>query len=620
MRPLFSMILVLWSNRSIAFSLDLLNIIFRDQRQQNREHMRVILQILIMAILTVSIHPVVAQKSRKKKKGKSKSLVIKALPLTEEENAAIDRYFLDGEKYYLINDLAKATSTFEKVLSLDPNDAASHYKLAQIYSESSKMAEALPHALSAKELRPKNKYYHLLLTHVQTGLGDLPAAEASYIDMLDNVEGTESYLFDLAAIQLYQKNYEGALITYDKAEKHFGTMEEISVQKQQVYLKQNELELAIAEGQKLVKLYPHEPSYALSLAQIMLSNDKFEEAEQFLLDKLDQYQNSEKLYIFLSEAYSKQKKHDLAIEVLQEPFKSPTLDLTRKIRTMAGYLAMLPNEKLNEPLLNLSEILVMTHPTSFQVLGLTGDLNYNLGNKEKALEYYLKAVKIDGSNFSIWQNILSLDLDLERFDAVITHANEALESFPNQASLYYFGGTAYLIQKDYEGALKMFNQGKNYATQDPNLNSLFHGQIGDTYNSLEDHEKSDEAYELALKAKPDNDHVLNNYSYFLTLRKKDLDKALSMSTRLVTDYPDNPTYLDTHAWVLYMRGDFEAAAKYLAHAIKFDASATIIEHYGDALFQLERIDEAIVQWKAARDTAEDTSTLDKKIADKQLYE
>ena len=93
-----------------------------------------------------------------------------------------------------------------------------------------------------------------------------------------------------------------------------------------------------------------------------------------------------------------------------------------------------------------------------------------------------------------------------------------------------------------------------------------------------------------------------------------------MSSKLVKDYPENSTYLDTHAWVLYMMGDFEGAAKNLKQALLYEPSATIIEHYGDALFHLGRIDEAIIQWKTARDMAEDTTTLDKKIADKQLYE
>ena len=578
----------------------------------------IIRAILILVLLVSSSQMSFSQK--RKKKNKPQVNIEQVQFLTDEDKVEVDHYFLEGEKYFLLQDFSKAMGAFQKVLELDPKNAASHYKIAQIYSENNDMNKALPHAIFSKNFNPKNKYYYLLVTHVQTSLGDLNAAEKTYVEMLDNVKGTENYLFELAAVQLYQKKYDEALATYIKAQEHFGPMEEITIQKQQIYLKMNRLDLAIEEGKQLVELYPNEPSHALSLAQMMLSNDRYEEAEQFILSKLNHYQNNERLYIFLSEAYGKQKKYAEAVKVLEVPFASTTLDLTRKIRTMAGYLAMLPNDELNEPLLALSEKLVETHPDSYQALAMTGDLYYNINERLKGREFYLKAVKIDGSNFNIWQNILSLDLEIEDYDAVIEHSKLAIENFPNQATLYYFEGTAYLIKKDYENAVKTFNSGKAYAARDSNMKSLFHGQLGDAYNSIGDHNKSDEAYEIALSAKPDNDHVLNNYSYFLSLRKKDLDKAFEMSSKLVKDYPENSTYLDTHAWVLYMMGDFEGAAKNLQQALLYEPSATIIEHYGDALFQLGKTDEAIIQWKTARDMAEDTTTLDKKIADKQLYE
>ncbi|MEO9965275.1 MAG: tetratricopeptide repeat protein [Reichenbachiella sp.] len=574
--------------------------------------------ILICLLLLIGSLDSYSQKRKKKDKGQVK--IDKVDFLTEEERAEVDHYFLEGEKYFILQDQSKAMSAFKKVLELDSKNAAAHYKIAQIYSENNDMHSALPHAIFAKNYNSKNKYYYLLVTHIQTSLGDLTATEKTYLEMLANVEGTENYLFDLAAVQFYQKKYEEALNTYQKAEDHFGEMEQIIIQRQQIYLNTNRLDMAIAEGKKLIALYPNEPSHAVTLAQMMLSNDKFVEAESFILSKIEQYQNNERLYIFLSEAYSKQNKDAKAVEVLEVPFSSSTLDLTRKIRTMAGYLAKLPNEELNAPLLKLAETLVQTHPNSYQALAMTGDLHYNMNNRRKGREYYLKAVEIDGSNFNIWQNILSLDLELEAYDDVIKHTEQALQIFPNQATLYYFGGTAYLIKKDYESALKVFNAGKSYTARDSNMKSLFHGQLGDAYNSLGDHSKSDEAYEIALDAKPDNDHVLNNYSYFLSLRKKDLDKAFEMSSKLVKAYPENPTYLDTHAWVLYMMGDFEGAERNLKQALLYDPSATIIEHYGDALFQLGKVDEAIIQWKTARDMAEDTTTLDKKIADKQLYE
>ena len=127
-------------------------------------------------------------------------------------------------------------------------------------------------------------------------------------------------------------------------------------------------------------------------------------------------------------------------------------------------------------------------------------------------------------------------------------------------------------------------------------------------------------YEKALENQPENAHVLNNYSYFLSLRKKDMDKALMMSKKLTERHPDNPTYLDTHGWALYMSGNYKEARKFLGKAARLDDDGTITEHYGDVLYQLGNVDLAIEQWKKARSYGGASPNLDKKIADRKLYE
>ncbi|PIB37590.1 hypothetical protein BFP72_15790 [Reichenbachiella sp. 5M10] len=568
-----------------------------------------------MCILLLSQGASAQRKNRRNDKSKSSKN-----ELSEEKRTELDHYFLEGEKFYILKDYVKSYMFFERALEIDPQNAAAHYKIAEIFNAEGDLAKSLPYATNARNLDPDNKFYYLYLASVQTSLGELDQAEITYSDLVQNIPGTENYLFDLAAVQIYQKKYPEAIASYEQAEKALGPMEEISVQKQHVYLKENNLDEAIREGNKLIQLNPDEESYVMTQAKILLSNERLTEAEAFLNEQIKTRKKNESLYIMLSEVYRKQGKTVEALNALQVPFESSSVDVTAKIRTLAGYLGMLPDQQLNEPLLALAGTLVETHPDSYQALAMTGDLYYNLGKLKEAREYYLQTLTLDGSNFNVWQNILNIDMELQDYDAVIKHTELAMESFPNQASLYYYNGTAHLINKDYQGAVQSFNAGKVYAASDANLNSLFYGQLGDAYNSLGDHSKSDAAYEAALKSKPDNDHVLNNYSYFLSLRKKDLEKAKAMSSKLVKDYPTNPTYLDTHAWVLYMMKDYEGAVKYLEEAIKYDSGAVIIEHYGDALFQSGKIDEAVTQWKRARDLVEDSSTLDKKIADRQLYE
>lgn len=598
----------------ILINFVILQSIFMNHLLNFNKHLRLLFIVLAIAGTVNTLH---AQKKNKRRKSGEKSV---KKELSEEKLTELGHYFLEGEKYFIINDYPKAITYFQRVIEINPIHATANYKLAQIHNETQDISKALVFAKRAVEFAPNNKYFYLLLADIHTSLGELDQAEETYSTLVKRIPGTENHLFDLAALQIYQKKFEEAIYTYELAEFHLGSMEEISLQKQQVYLKQNKLDLAIREGYNLIKLNPNEDSYIMTLARVMISNDRLEEGEKFLNDQISIKKDNEKLYVMISEIYRKKGENKKAIESLTIPFGSQNVDLTAKIRTLAGYLGMLPNEELNDPLMELAKVLSDTHPDSYQVLAMTGDLYYNTGQKKEARDYYLQAVSVDGSSFNIWQNILSMDMELEDYQGVIKHSDTALETFPNQASLYYFNGTAYLILKEYEKAIKSFNRGQAYTSRDPNMNSLFYGQIGDAYNSLGEHQKSDEAYESALKSKPDNDHVLNNYSYFLSLRKKDLEKAKAMSSKLVTDYPQNATYLDTHAWVLYMMGSYEEAAKHLEKAVMYEPNAEILEHYGDTLFQLEKINDAVIQWKKARDLVEDKTSLDKKIADKQLYE
>src|SRR5690606_40887698 len=94
----------------------------------------------------------------------------------------------------------------------------------------------------------------------------------------------------------------------------------------------------------------------------------------------------------------------------------------------------------------------------------------------------------------------------------------------------------------------------------------------------------------------------NNYAYFLSLDKKDLEKAKSMSGKLVAKFPNNATYLDTHAWVLFQLKEYEEAIKFMKKALdhQSEPSGVMLEHYGDILFKLGNKKGALEYWKEAQ--------------------
>ena len=80
--------------------------------------------------------------------------------------------------------------------------------------------------------------------------------------------------------------------------------------------------------------------------------------------------------------------------------------------------------------------------------------------------------------------------------------------------------------------------------------------------------------------------------------------------------------MDTYGWILYQKGDYEEAKKWIEKALMngSDTNSVILEHYGDILFRLGDKEKAFKFWNEARQKGKGSDFLDKKIADKNLYE
>ena len=133
---------------------------------------------------------------------------------------------------------------------------------------------------------------------------------------------------------------------------------------------------------------------------------------------------------------------------------------------------------------------------------------------------------------------------------------------------------------------------------------------------------SDKAYEKSIQAKDNNSYALNNYSYYLSLRSKELDKAEQMAKKAVTLEPQNASFEDTYGWVLYKIGRYEEAETWISKALedKEAISAEVLEHLGDVLFKLGETDKAVEYWMKAKNKGKGSEFLEKKITDRKLYE
>ena len=589
------------------------------------------LPVIFLAILLAggSVHAQDGKKKKKRnKKNKTEQLanptnqpINDGVPvISQRDLETAESMFVEGLKYFMLENFEKSLVYFQKSLSINPRNAAVHYKIAEAEIALGNQAAALAPAQKALDLDKTNKYYYLLLTQVHLVQKNYDAATKIMARLVKDVPGTEEYYMQLADLYVAQNKLDDALKSYEKLEKSVGYYDELSFKKQQIYLRQNKLDKAIEEGNKLIEANPTEARYVLAQAQLFASNNKVEEAYTLLNKAVALDPNNPYAQMLLAEMLHQQGKVTEANEQVKAAFRNPSLDIDTKVKVLVEQMRQMNNPEIQSFALELANITIQNHPSEAKAYAVAGDLNSMANKKAEARNNYLKATELDNSHFQIWQQIILIDAELEQTDSLIVHSEKALELFPNQSVFWFYNGTAHLMAGNHKKAARALEQGRKLSIDNLELQAQFSAQLGDAYNSLKDYEKSDAAYEEVLRYDSNNAHVLNNYAYFLSLRNENLEKAKSMSQKLVNKHPKDATYLDTHAWVLYKLKDYQNARKYLEQAIANGNSGTITEHYGDVLFQLGEKDKALEQWQKAKQLGSASDLIDKKIKDKKLYE
>ena len=552
--------------------------------------------------------------------------------LSPQEREATEALFIDGVKYLELEDPTRALEKLVKAWQLDPTNAAINYKLAETSAKLNQLPEALAYGKAAVRLEPKNRFYYLLLAQLYTGQQQYEDAADVYAGLLREVPDSEKYLFPLADLYILTSRYDQALDALGRAEKKFGVVEETAFKKQQIYLKRHDLAKAVAEGEALIAAYPLEVRYVLGLAALLATNNEPGKAQEQIDRALRLAPDHPQALLLHADLRRRFDDPAAAEEDVRRAFRSPDLDIDDRVRILVEYIKRLapaettPNpspeqRQARQTALDLAALTVQTNPREAKAYAVSGDLQTLLGLKTEARTSYLSAVRFDNSKFKIWQQIVLLDAELNQTDSLLRHSDRALALFPNQPILYLYNGTALLVRKDYAKAARSLEYGRKLVADEPDVRWRFDGQLGDAYDYLKQYDKSAAAYDAALAVQPDNPEVLNNYAYHLAVRGQQLEKARTMSERLIKLQPNVANYLDTHAWVLYKLGEYEPARGFLERALKDRPDPDVLEHYGDVLWRLGRPDDALQQWQRARQLQREPSdTLERKIHDKNLYE
>jgi len=547
----------------------------------------------------------------------------KSLYKPGNKEISFKRNFLNGSKEKILGNYDMAASYFNKCLKLRENHAASMYELASIYEHQGNDALALQFSKRSVEIDDSNEWYKILLANLYKKHGKFNESAKIFEQLTESYPYKTDYLFEWANSLIYQGELRKAIEVYDELEKTIGVTEQLSKQKEGMYLKLGDNDKAIEEIKKLIDAYPKEANYYGMLAELYHADGKHLQALEIYNELLEMEPDNALIRLSLADYYHEIGDKEKSFEQLKIAFANPNADIDAKVQILLSYyIATETSDELKQQAHELNELLTEAHPEEAKSFSIYGDFLYRDNKKEEAREKFRKAITLDKNRFAIWNQVLLIDEELHDYNSMLEESGEAIEFFPNQPILYLFNGLANIQKKKYTNAIAVLNQGKDFVVDNPLLLGQFFASLGDAYHKSYLDVQSDSAYDKALEIDPNNTFVLNNYSYFLSLRGENLEKAEKMSKRAVDLEPDSPSFLDTYAWILYQSKRYSEAKEWIDKAINSGGgnSSVILEHCGDILYRLNDNEGALRYWKKASDAGQGSDLLDKKIADKRITE
>lgn len=542
----------------------------------------------------------------------------------QELKANATRFFIEGEKAFALGELEKAYQYLAKARDFAPDEPAIAFKLAEVLLKNGQGEKALPFAQKAAATDPDNLYYALLVAEIYTSLNQTLEAAALLEKLTTGSTKNQQYNLELASIYLNANEFDKALVALDRAEAYYGVREPFTVQKQRIYLRKDQLGKAVEEGEQLISSFPGNPTYVLSLVEILYNNGKLDQAIQLVSTEINKYPNQPELQLAAYTLYREKGQVSLANPFLLEAMKSPDLATSSKASAFQGLLQELKTAEREKLLDSLEVLFVETHPADAYILEALGNRRKAANKLAEALELYKESLAIQPKNERLLEEVIVNSFETStNYEEVALYTRIAIEEFPESAEFWFYEGALQSAQKKDSIAIQALETALRLnAEKNPQLAQVAYGTLGTSYYQLGNQAAAFSNFDKALALNPNDEQVLNNYAYFLSLAKQDLTKALDMAQRVVKKHPKNGTYLDTLAWVLYQLHRYEEAASYLEEALKSEKepSEVLMEHYGDILFRLGKVEDAVSWWKKAEKTSEGSEHLVQKIKDRQLHD
>ncbi len=541
-----------------------------------------------------------------------------------------DLFLYEGHRQMLLGNNADAFELLRHSLRLNPESASALAELSRFCQYMRNDSLAVVYLKRATELDPSNYWLKESLVELLSDVGKTDEAITVLETLSVQFPNKEDVLMMLETLYKQKQDYNNAIKILDRLEIKEGKSEQLSMEKFRIYVQMKDEVNAFKEMGELADEYPNDPRYKVLMGDLYIGQNRYEEG--LAIYKEVEKENPDNVYLMASmlNYYSNTGQDSLYNLQVERISLNPKLDNETRLRFLNS-LAMQTIQEKGDPehVIGIFKKVLTMPQTDTQIAELCARFMVTVKSPEEEIKPVLKQMlEIDPECAMARELLVEYAVDENDTLKVIELCRPAVDCSTDNVAYYYYLSLAYFMVDSADLTVKTLKKGLTKVSNDTNIQVVanMYAMIGDVYYKMKDLKHVYEYYDSCLMYRPDDAMVLNNYAYYLSLEKRELDKAEDMSRRSLEKEGTNHTYLDTYAWILFQQRKYAEAKVYIDSVLTVagdsltDGDSNIVEHAGDIYAKNGLIDQAVRYWQQSYDMGNQSVTLQKKLKKKKYVE
>lgn len=583
------------------------------------------------------------------------AVAAKTVKSAEANRAKARYYYVEGSVAMAEGRPSEAYELIKKAAQTDPDYAEANYMYALMrmtlrndtLTSPAEVGRSISMMKPFIDEFPEETEEAMNYSYLAARMGNLDEA-IRVAERSDTLAADKSgILLQLAQYYAAKQDADKAIKTIERYERIEGNDPDISLRKFSLMFMKGDTVGILNESERLIKEHPLSTEYLLIRGNAM-------EALEMNDSALVCYQRAEALdpddgrvKLTLANYYLQQGDSAMYDKKSSDAILSENIMLDEKLDMMKRYMQNIIADTTADSRrgARLFDGLLRLYPHEPQVLDLGAQYSAAVGDFARAEELMSYATDLEPENQDYWLRLAHFYFSDSKYKDAVATCEKAFEKLPDPSlGLLLVYGTALSMDGEYEKAREAYQgmldnelpgalitddaqtilqkAGKISYESLMKVADIFQ-MVGDGSFKTKDIDRAMREYDVVLALNPESAMVLNNYAYYLALGGGDLVKAEELSRKAVFDQPESSTYLDTLAWILYLKGEYTEALEIQEKAIDLlapgdEAAAEFWDHLGDIQYRNGQKTSAVESWKKALDLDKDNKEIGEKVKNKKI--